>query len=178
KVVDGQYDIGIPEVMGRLGDMITELRRLVSSLNIMASDTTMAKFSRTVNNVEQLTSSLAAYVERNENKLDRTADNFLRASGRLGKMLNRNADLVDSTAARFDRVSRHFEDFVLQLDSISASARRFADVLETEEGTVQLLLEDRRLYDDLRQTADNIDDLITDIRENPSKYISLKLELF
>jgi len=41
-----------------------------------------------------------------------------------------------------------------------------------------LLLEDRRLYDDLRHTADNIDDLIQDIRDNPRKYINLKVELF
>ena len=66
----------------------------------------------------------------------------------------------------------------MQLDSIAATARRFAEVLDDGDGTLQLFLEDRRLYDDLRSTADNIDDLITDIRENPSKHINLKLELF
>ena len=43
---------------------------------------------------------------------------------------------------------------------------------------MQLLMEDRRLYDDLRRTADNVDDLINDIRANPRKYINLKVELF
>ena len=41
-----------------------------------------------------------------------------------------------------------------------------------------MLFEDRRLYDDLRKTADNIDDLITDIRENPQKYLSVKVKIF
>ncbi|RKX24831.1 MAG: MCE family protein, partial [Candidatus Zixiibacteriota bacterium] len=33
-------------------------------------------------------------------------------------------------------------------------------------------------YDDLRRTADNLDDLITDVRANPGRYVNLKLELF
>jgi hypothetical protein len=41
-----------------------------------------------------------------------------------------------------------------------------------------MMVDDRRLYDDLRKTADNLDDLIRDIRENPKKYIQLKVELF
>jgi len=177
-VVDGRYDIGIPEVMGSLGEMITELRSLVSSFRVMAADTTLSKFTRTASNIEQLTGSLASYVERNETRLDKTAENFLSASSRLNSMLKRNAELVDSSATRIDRVSARFDNFVMQLDSIAASARRFAEVLENEDGTLQLFLQDRRLYDDLRRTADNVDDLVTDIRDNPRKYINLKVELF
>jgi hypothetical protein len=40
------------------------------------------------------------------------------------------------------------------------------------------MMKDRRLYDDLRGTADNIDQLINDIRANPQKYINLKVEIF
>ena len=68
--------------------------------------------------------------------------------------------------------------FVQQLDTLAQSARSFASTLEEGEGTLQLMMEDRRLYDDLRKTADNLDDLINDIRANPRKYINLKVELF
>jgi phospholipid/cholesterol/gamma-HCH transport system substrate-binding protein len=159
-IMQGQYDIGIPEVMGRLGEMITELRTLVSALkHSVASDSSLAKFNRTVTNVERLTNSLAEYVERNEGKLDRTADNFLDASRKINRLLARNDELVDSSLQRFNRASSRLEAFTTQLDTLSQTARRFAD-------------------DDLRQTADNIDDLIQDIRANPEKYIRLKVELF
>ncbi|HUV30801.1 MAG TPA: MlaD family protein [Acidobacteriota bacterium] len=179
QVVDGYYDIGIPEVVGRLGEVITELRNLVASVKTtFASDTSMAKLNRTIDNVERLSSSLARYLERNENKLDRTVQNFLAASRELDRLLTRNADRIDSSMSRFDRLSVGMEFFVQQLDTLALSARGFAEMLDNEEGTLQLLLEDRRLYDDLRRTADNIDDLVKDIRENPRKYINLKVELF
>ena len=85
---------------------------------------------------------------------------------------------MDSTIRRFDRSSVRLEEFVNRLDSLSITAGEFADRLNNPDGTLSLLLEDGRLYDDLRRTADNIDDLIKDIRANPRKYINLTVELF
>ena len=179
QTAQGRYDPGIPEVMGLMGDMIVELRQVVSSLRkSVASEESLEKFNRTVSNLESVSGSLADYMERNEAKLDETANNFLSASRNVKDLLRQNRASVDSTLARADRASVRLEQFTIQLDSLALSARRFAEVLETEEGTLQLMMQDRRLYDDLRQTADNIDDLISDIRENPRKYINLSVELF
>jgi len=175
----GRYDPGIPEVMGLMGDMIVELRQVVSALRrSVASDSSLDKFNRTVANLENVSGSLADYMSRNDAKLDETANNFLAASRNVKKLLQRNSELIDSSLTRFDRASDRFEQFTCQLDTLAQTARRFADMLDTEEGTAQLLLQDRRLYDDLRKAADNIDDLVSDIRENPRKYINLKVELF
>ncbi len=178
-IVDGVYDTGLPEVLGLMGEMIVELRSLVGSFKrSIGSDSSLQKFNNTVNNLESVTASLASYMERNESRLDQTAENFHKASKQLNRMLTNNSERVDSAATRVDRMTVKLEDFVGQLDTLSSSFRQFAQQLENPDGTLQLLMEDRRLYDDLRKTADNIDDLISDIRENPSKYINLKVELF
>jgi len=178
-VARGSYDTGLPEVMGLMGEMITELRNLVSTFRrTVGSDSSLEKFNRMVANMEQMSHSLAQYVSRNEVKLDQTAENFLNASREFNRMFSRNSALVDSTAQRFDRASSRIEAFTGQLDTIARSARTFADALSNGDGTLQLLAEDRRLYDDLRKTANNLDDLVNDIKANPRKYINLKVELF
>jgi phospholipid/cholesterol/gamma-HCH transport system substrate-binding protein len=177
--IPGLYDSGLPEVMGLMGEMITELRELVRTVkNTIGSDTGLAKFNTALDNLSHLTSSLASYIDRNQNKLDETTQNFLTASRRLDRILEDNSSKVDSSMDRIDRMSVNLERFVFQLDTLAQSAREFADYVNQNEGTMQLLLEDRRLYDDLRRTADNIDDLVTDIRKDPQKYISLKVEIF
>ena len=176
---NGVYDTGLPEVMGLMGEMIVELRSLVGSFKrSIGSDSSLQKFNNTVNNLESVSASLAEYMNRNEDRLDMTADNFYKASKSLNNMLSDNSEKVDSTMMRVDRMTVRLENFIGQLDSMSVTFRQFAQKLENPDGTLQLLVEDRRLYDDLRKTADNIDDLINDIRENPRKYINLKVELF
>jgi len=179
QIVFGQYDTGLPEVMGLMGDMILELRNLVHSFKqSVGSDSSLAKFNRTVSNLESVSESMAGFMSRNTNKLDQTAENFLKASGDLKNLVANTTPGVDSTINRFDRASAQLETLVSRLDTLSVSARKFADRLESNDGTLQALVDDRRLYDDLRQAADNLDDLINDIRANPRKYINLTVELF
>jgi phospholipid/cholesterol/gamma-HCH transport system substrate-binding protein len=77
-----------------------------------------------------------------------------------------------------DRVTVELENFVHQLDTLSAAAREFAESLNNPDGSLKLLMDDRRLYDDLRKTADNIDDLIADIKANPKKYLTVRVSVF
>lgn len=177
--LSGLYDAGLPEVMGLMGEMVIELRDLVGTLkNTVVSDTSLSKFTRTIENLESVSSSLNNFMKRNETKLDQTADNFLKASKQLNNTLTRNSQSVDSIVQRFDRVSVHLEQFVGQLDTLSTAAREFAESINNPEGSLKMLIDDRRLYDDLRKTADNIDDLISDIRANPKKYLTVKVEIF
>lgn len=177
--VPGNYDTGIPEVMGMMGEMITELRSLVHALKIsVASDENLEKLTTTIGNFEDLSKSLSEYFDRNRKSLDKAAENFLDASADLKSLVSRNSEKVDSTLMRVDDFSQKVEVVVKDLEQFARTAREFADNLNEGEGTLQMLVDDRRLYDDLRKTADNLDDLIQDIRENPRKYLQLKVELF
>jgi len=179
QVAQGEYDPGLPDVMGKLGEMVSELRSLMHTFRqSIGSDSTMYQVNRTITNLEHVSASLSGYLDRNQNKLDQTADNFFQATKRLNKMLADNSGRVDSTVMRFDEMSKRVDRFTYQLDTLSTAAREFADMLNNPDGSLQLLMEDRRLYDDLRMTADNIDDLVKDIRANPRKYINLKVEIF
>jgi len=165
--------------MGMMGEMITELRNLVYSLkNSIASDENLDKFSRTIGNFEELSLSLTNYVKRNNNKLDGTAENFLKASAELRRLATSNAVKIDSAVQRVDNSTKKLEKLTDDFADVAATAREFATKLENGDGTIQMLVDDRRLYDDLRRTADNIDALISDIRANPKKYINFTVRLF
>ena len=179
QTAQGQYDTGLPEVMGTLGEMVGELRTMVASLRkTVASDTSLQRFNNTVNNFEQASASLVRYLERNETKLDKTASNFLEASAKLNRLLAGKGEKIDSTLDRMERASLGLEQFVNGLDTLSKATQRLATAINEGDGTLQAMLEDRRLYDDLRKVADELDDLILDIRENPSRYIRLNIEIF
>jgi phospholipid/cholesterol/gamma-HCH transport system substrate-binding protein len=175
----GSYDTGIPEVMGMMGEMITELRNLVLSIkHSIASEDNLTKLSGTISNMERVTESLADYMERNGDKLDQSAQNFLTASQAFRKIAVNNEKRIDTLMGDLSKSVAGIDSVVADLAQVAATARAFADNLENGDGTLQLLVDDRRLYDDLRRAASNIDDLIKDIRSNPRKYINFTVELF
>lgn len=179
KPVIGGYDTGIPEVMGMMGEMTTELRNLVQALKTsVASDENLEKLTETIANFQDVSESLSEYLKDNRNRFDDAAKNFVKSSSALKKLIESSSERVDSVMVRTDSMTIRMKAIADDLEYMAQTAREFADKLNQGEGTLQLLVEDRRLYDDLRKTADNIDDLVRDIRDNPRKYLRLTVELF
>jgi phospholipid/cholesterol/gamma-HCH transport system substrate-binding protein len=177
--VEGKYDAGLPEVMGLLGEMTVELRQLVASLNTtVGSEGSLNRIGTILENLEDVSTTMAGYLSRNEVKLDSAAQHFFEASRELNSLVSRSTPHIDSSLRRVDRTTVAIEALANRLDTVSVTARAFARALEENDGSLQLLVEDRRLYDDLRRAADNIDDLVNDIRANPRKYINLTIKLF
>lgn len=179
KPVRGAFDAGIPEVMGIMGEAISNLNNLVKLLEKTAmSPATLDKFSETVHNLQVITSRLEMTANRNMPKIDSTIDNFANISRELKDGVWRNRPHVDTALKNFDNASRRVMLMLNDLEEASSKLNNFATDLNQSEGSLRLLLEDRRLYDDLRRTAQNLDSLVDDIRANPRKYINFTLEIF
>lgn len=177
--VAGEFDAGIPEVMGMMGDVIKSMDQLVSLLReTVISPATLDKFSETIDNMQKITARFEKAARSNVPKVDSAVDNFARLAETLQKGLDRNQSYIDTAAQNFDAASRRLIKLVADMEDASAKFKSFATDLDQSEGSLRMLMEDRRLYDDMRRTALNIDSLVMDIRRDPRKYINFTMELF
>lgn len=175
----GAFDAGIPEVMGMMGGVIESMNHLVNMLReTVISPATLDKFSETITNMQKITTRIEQASKSNVPKIDTTIDNFARLSETLRNGWDRNQAYIDTAARNFDSVSRRLITLVSDMEEASSRFKAFATDLDESEGSLRLLMEDRRLYDDIRRTAQNIDSLVSDIRMDPRKYINFTLELF
>jgi phospholipid/cholesterol/gamma-HCH transport system substrate-binding protein len=175
----GTFDAGIPEVMGMMGDVISSMDDLVNLLSeTVISEATLDKFSETVTSLQKITSRLEESSEANAPKVDNAIDNIARLSEALKKGWDRNQTFIDTAAVNFDSASRSLIRLVADMEDASAKFKSFATDLDESDGSLRLLMEDRKLYDDIRRTAQNIDSLVGDIRQDPRRYINFTLELF
>ncbi len=175
----GVTEAGIPEVMGTMGQVIQQLNQLVEKLDqTIASPATLDKFSQTINDLQSLSARLDSATEYNAPKIDRTIDNFASLSQTLKSGVERNEKYVDTAVQNIDVASRRLVKLTDDMEEASKRFNSFATDLDESQGSLRLLLEDRRLYDDLRRAALNLDSLVVDIRQNPKKYISFSVELF
>lgn len=175
----GSFDAGIPEVMGMMGDVIQQLHELVRKLDeTVVSPATLDKFSRTVTSLQSLSARLDSSSQSSVPKINGAIDDFARLSEALRQGLDRNLVYVDTAVRNFDAASRRLVQLVADMEEASTKLKSFATDLDQSEGSLRLLMEDRRLYDDVRRTAQNLDSLVTDIRQDPKKYINFTVEIF
>jgi phospholipid/cholesterol/gamma-HCH transport system substrate-binding protein len=132
--------------------------------------------------------------------LQDVADRISSGDGTVGRLINERElyDRLNSLATRLDTTGNRVDEIVTQVRSgqgtagkliydeklyqdataTLASIKTVAERLERGEGTAGRLLHDEQLYNNLNQLSSESVKLLYDFRQNPKKYLSIKLELF
>jgi phospholipid/cholesterol/gamma-HCH transport system substrate-binding protein len=170
----GYYDTGVSEVMGRMGEMIDQLGRLVANLEeVLGTKWSRESMIETIKNLKELSSDLNALLHRNKGKFDQAMDNLSYGSAELKKIIDGNKEKIQTTVDNFAEASIKLDNIVTTLDTISISLKKLSSKIESGEGTLGQLVNDTTLYEQIKKTTQHVDDLILDIRKNPKKYLKV-----
>jgi phospholipid/cholesterol/gamma-HCH transport system substrate-binding protein len=174
--VEGFYDTGIPEVMGMAGQMLDEIRRLVAHLEgIFGTQWSQESFKETIANLKKLSSDLVTLLDQNKGKLEKAASDLSYTSSELKELVDKNRGKLQSSVDNFTTSSAKLDTITTTLSSLSISLKNLTQKIESGEGTFGKLVNDSTLYNDLRKTTNNLDELIADIKKNPKKYLKVSL---
>lgn len=102
----------------------------------------------------------------------------------LGKSLSATSQNLETLTGRLNRgegsAGKLFTDDSLykRLDSMAARLDLLGERLNAGEGTMGQLLQDKRLYENMNQTVAELRSLITNIKNDPKKYLNVKVSIF
>jgi len=172
--VRGHYDSGVSEVMGKMGEMIDQLGRLVANLEgVLGTKWSRESMTQIIKNLKEISHDMNALLNRNKGKFDQTMDNLSHSSAELKKIIDENKEKLQTTVDNFGEASVKLDNVVTVLDTISISLKRLTSKIESGEGTLGQLVNDTTLYEQIKKTAQHVDDLILDIKKNPKKYLKV-----
>lgn len=172
--IRGLYDTGVSEVMGKMGEMIDQLSRLVANLEqVLGTKGSQESLMEVIKNLKTVSRGLNALLDRNKEKFNQTMENLSYSSGELKRMIDENKEKLQTTVDNFGEASVKLDNITTTLDTISISLRRLASKIESGEGTLGQLVADTTLYEQIKKTAQHVDDLILDIKKNPKKYLKV-----
>jgi len=150
KINNGQGTIGLlvndPTLYKNLNESLTFIRDLGEQLT--SSEGLLAEILRDTTMYDELYLFL-----KNANIL---ADSLVNGSG---------------TAAKLVQDPQIYDEILTNLQQL----KNITTKLDNGEGTAGQLLTNEKLYDDLVRVATELDSLIQDIRENPNRYVTVKV---
>ena len=149
-----------PQLYGQITDTVKELRSISEQLNtqLTKGEGTIGKLVKS-NELYDKFNSLVAKADQISTKLDNAMAKVERGEGNLGKLLNDEKLYADA------------RDTIEKLNAIAAR-------LERGEGTAGMLLKDDKLYNNINTLSSEMTKLIYDFRQNPKKYLSIKVTIF
>jgi phospholipid/cholesterol/gamma-HCH transport system substrate-binding protein len=174
--IRGYYDVGIPEVMGKMDEMISQIRRLAEHLEaVVGTQSSQDALIQTIKNLKEISQKTNALLDRNEEKFDQTLRDLSYTSTELRKIVADNKGKLESTVDNFSSASKKLDNITTTLDSVSVSLKKLSSKIEGGEGTLGQLLSDTTLYEQIKKTTQDVDSLILDIKKHPKKYLKISI---
>lgn len=178
-IPQGLYETGIPEIMGVMGRVTSEMRELVQAVRAtIGSDESLKRLVTVSENLGRLSEQSASMVETNRRGIGQALDDLRVAARDLRETMAANKGTVTMAANRFDSAAVKLNLFADKLDTLSGDVRRVVDNISNGEGSMARLINDDQLVRRWEETAGEIDELVADIRANPKKYLHVNVRIF
>lgn len=164
----------VEALMPTIMDMLPKLDSIVTNMARLSADPALAQTLRNTaeitNNLRRTSAKLDAMVGRDlpqmMHNLNKTSHNVERLSNNLASInLQETMNEVNASLAEVKRFSANINSLTNDLNS----------KLNSRDNTFGLLLNDRKLYDNLNHTVSSADSLLINVKAHPKRYVHFSI---
>lgn len=151
------------ELLAKVSSVVTQADSLLGALRLLAES---SQLKNSLTALESTTASLAA----TSAQLNRVMNNEVPAL--LGNINTVATDLKQFTG---NVKSIDLAATVDTLNGTIANLKNISEKINSNEGSLGMLMNDKQLYLNLQSVTNNADKLIIDLKENPKRYVHFSL---
>lgn len=149
---------------------------LVRKLSAVVDTNTQMNIQTIVRNLAHTSRSLDLLMSAQNGVLLKSLNNVESITGNLAK----NNEHISATMSNLDKTTAkladaNIEEVLQSLKTTMTKLQNTVDNVNSKNGTMGLLLNDRQLYDEIRQTNRSLTTLLDDLRVNPKRYVNISV---
>lgn len=160
---------GVAGVMPRADSILLKVDSIVYSLNKLLSnpawENSIVGLSSSVEQLNNTSKSLDRIVSSLEKELPGITQNLA--------VVSEDLKTVSGEFSKMDLISTY-----TSIDETITNLKLITEKFNSSDNSLGLLMNDTRLHDSINVTIDNATRLLEDIRENPDRYLTIRLKLF
>ena len=164
--IDGGQDKGAlskaAEMIPQVQALLPKLDSILVSVNALLADPAIAN---SLHNIDQITGSLTS-----------TSRELNRLTVSLNQQMPRMMENADGMLANANNLTRNLSELdlastMLKVDNTLRNVEQMTAKLNSNDGTLGLLMRDPDLYNNLNATMIHADSLMIDLRQHPKRYV-------
>jgi phospholipid/cholesterol/gamma-HCH transport system substrate-binding protein len=168
-VIDGDYKADIPEIVAGMGDIMDDMKAASQSLRRivqgMEGESTLGESLAKLNEVSD---EILMVLKENRTDIRSTTKNLKSVSQDLSEVVGGKKEDMKKSIDAFSRAAG-------RLDTLTVSLKDLVRSVEEGEGTLGMLIKEKKLHEQMEATLQSLNDLIADIKAHPERYITIEI---
>ena len=176
-VIDGRVDDGamgeLKSMIPAVQQMLPKLDSILTSLNTLMADPSIAA---SLHNVNRITSDLTTSTQLLNNLLAQVNKEVPVLSGKASAVLDNAAGTMTSANNMIANINSKVDGVdvnatMAKVEQTLANVQAMTDKMNSTDGSLGMLMNDRKLYNSFSNAAQSFDSLVTNIKDHPKRYV-------
>lgn len=177
--IPGTFDYGIAEAIGMLGTIMEDASGTLDTINYFVEQTVASPefvdfWDRTVTRVDTIVDLVEGVLDDNDNSIKVLVNDLRVASRKLRAIVDSSDESVYAIADNFETFSQQTIDLGHSVDSLLEQLQGIVAKIDTGDGTVADLINNKEVSEQLVQTLTAVDSLV-DVTNDKGLRLRVKL---
>lgn len=163
-------------LLSSLDTMVTVLQSVFNSETRSNINASFISIRNTLTNLESTTYNLDTLVYGQRKRLERIMFNVEEITGNFRENEKNISTILSNFSAISDTIAKsNLAKTITNVNSVLSQVETITTKINKGEGSIGLLVNDQKLYDNLNKSAAQLNALITDMKNNPYRYVNFSV---
>ncbi len=169
----GEKSYGLTKLVAELSEVVNGLESMMNG--IYDNDGFLQNLRAIVDTSLVIVSKISSSYNRNSAEIEKIIANSSAISENLARLISENEENITETITQTADVMKGIKTTLTEMEKASSNIQVITEKILQEDNTLNKLITEKELYENLLQATANLDSLLKDIKKNPKKYFKIKV---
>jgi len=172
-VQNGEKRYGLMKLVSQLSGVVVDFQTIMD--RITGDENFIMQIDSVIDTTKLVINKINRSLDKNTEEFEKLIINANQLTAKLNKLVTTNEENISNSITQSSEVIASINSTLDDIKETSTSIRNITEKMQTEKSSINKLMSDDELYENLMRSSARLDSLLKDIKENPKRYFNIKI---
>lgn len=173
EIQPGEKRFGLMKLVSELSGVVADFQTIVDRFS--GDDKFINQIDSVIDTTQMVISKINRNIDDNSDKFSELIEHTAKLTAKLNNVFTQNEEQINSAMKESSEVMQNINSALNEIKETSISVREITEKMQKENSSINKLINEDELYENLIRSSARLDSLLKDIKENPKKYFNIKI---
>lgn len=173
QIQNGEKRFGLMKLVSELSSVLTDFQIVIDK--IAGDGNFVMQIDSVIDTTQMVISKINRSLDKNTEEFEKLIINANQLTAKLNKLVTTNEESISNSMEKSSEVIASINSTLDDIKETSKSIRNITEKMQSEKSSINKLMSEDELYENLMRSSARLDSLLKDIKENPKRYFNIKI---